>query len=35
MEPLSVSVLVCVSGVLFIGAVYFVWSRNTGKKSEP
>jgi hypothetical protein len=35
MEPLSLSVLVGVSGVLFIGAVYFVWSRNFTKKSEP
>lgn len=34
MEPLSVSVLVGVSGVLFIGAVYFIWSRNFAKKSE-
>jgi hypothetical protein len=35
MEPLSVSVLVCVSGVLLIGAVYFIWSRNSNKKTEP
>ncbi len=34
MEPLPLSVLIGVCGVLFIGTVYFVWSRNFARKSE-
>jgi hypothetical protein len=34
MEPLPVSVLIGVCGVLLVGTVYFVWSRNFSKKSE-
>jgi hypothetical protein len=35
MGPLPVAVLIGVCGVLLIGTVYFVWSRNFSKKSEP
>jgi hypothetical protein len=35
MGPLPVTVLIGVCGVLLIGTVYFVWSRNFSKKSEP
>jgi hypothetical protein len=34
MASLPLSVMIGVCGVLLVGTIYFVWSRNFSKKSE-